>query len=281
MIVRLDADGAVVADADDCSAVHVRDRTGLRRPAHRAGAPAPGCSPAPGRPESSSRRRGTALARPLVATAPGLGGAVRRDGGAASGERLTDDGLGLRVPARPPDLAERQLAGTPGMGTTRACNSSPTTPRLEPRHRCGRRPVHDAAVGHPELAAVPRAHDVRLAVRVDDVALVQWRGQVRAAVGEHADPSGPTPSARRSTNTGTSPAVRRTGLPTGARRRARATASLRRRCARSPRRGSRRSPAGSPCGRRAARPRPGDRAAGDREQPAAARPRIRRTSAAA
>jgi hypothetical protein len=51
--------------------------------------------------------------------------------------------------------------------------------------------VHDASVGHPELAAVPRADDVCFAADVDDLAVVQRRGQVRAAVGQHADPVRP------------------------------------------------------------------------------------------
>ena len=95
MIVRLEADGALVTDADDCSAVHVE--TGL---------------------DPDSLR--TALLRTGTGTAEADGGAVVLDIAvlrsrgrlvatdaawperfdamvAAAGERLTDDGLGLRV----------------------------------------------------------------------------------------------------------------------------------------------------------------------------------------
>ena len=92
---------------------------------------------------------------------------------------------------------------------------------------------------------------------VDDVALVQRRGQVRAAVGQHADPVRPHAVGRGAARTPArhrpcaGPACRRAPRPAG-----RATASPPGRCARPPRRGSPRPPAGSPCGRRAARPRP-------------------------
>jgi hypothetical protein len=98
VIVRLDADGVVVTDADDCAGVHVRtalDADGLRTAlqATDTGTPAgPG-----GRDEVvldvavlRSRAR-------LVASEPDWD---RRFAAmvAAAGDRLTDDGLGLRVP---------------------------------------------------------------------------------------------------------------------------------------------------------------------------------------
>jgi hypothetical protein len=98
VIVRLEADGAVVSDADDCSAVHVEtglDGHGLRTALAATGT---GTTSAPGDPDADvvldiavlrSRAR-------LVATAPDW---ERRFDEllAAAGDRLTDDGLGLRV----------------------------------------------------------------------------------------------------------------------------------------------------------------------------------------
>jgi hypothetical protein len=96
VIVRLEADGAVVADADDCSAVHVRtalDPDGLRAALLRTGT---GSLPDDGTTvvlDIAVLRTRSAL----VASAPDW--AERFDALiASSGERLTDDGLGLRVP---------------------------------------------------------------------------------------------------------------------------------------------------------------------------------------
>jgi hypothetical protein len=99
MIVRLDADGAVVADADDCSAVHVEtelDAHGLRTALVGTGT---GTLVDPGVAVLDvavlrSRAR-------LVATVPDW---VERFDAmvAAAGDRLTDDGLGLRVPVERP-----------------------------------------------------------------------------------------------------------------------------------------------------------------------------------
>ena len=104
MIVRLDADGAVVADADDCSAVHLEtglDRDRLRTALHATGTGALA--------DDGGRDRTLAVldlavlrsrAR-LLAHAPDW--TERFDAlVAASGERLTDDGLGLRVPVERP-----------------------------------------------------------------------------------------------------------------------------------------------------------------------------------
>jgi hypothetical protein len=99
VIVRLEADGAVVADADDCSAVHVEtglDADGLRTALTATGTGAPAV---PDDPETDvvldiavlrSRAR-------LLATAPDWSRCFD-DMLAAAGDRLTDDGLGLRVP---------------------------------------------------------------------------------------------------------------------------------------------------------------------------------------
>lgn len=99
MIVRLDADGAVVTDADDCSTVHVRtglDADGLRTALITTGT---GTLAGPGATEREvvldvgvlrSRAK-------LVATAPDWSrrfAAMVED----AGDRLTGDGLGLRVP---------------------------------------------------------------------------------------------------------------------------------------------------------------------------------------
>jgi hypothetical protein len=95
VIVRLDADGALVTDADDCGAVRVEtalDADGLRTALLRTGT---------GTLEDAStavldvavlRSRGT-----LVATLPDW---KRRFDAmiAGAGDGLTDDGLGLRVP---------------------------------------------------------------------------------------------------------------------------------------------------------------------------------------
>lgn len=102
MIVRLDADGAVVADADDCSAVHVRtalDAEHLRAAVLQTGtgtvAARDGAADGPVEVVLDLAVLRTRAA--LVASAPGW--AERFDAMiASSGERLTDDGLGLRVP---------------------------------------------------------------------------------------------------------------------------------------------------------------------------------------
>ena len=95
MIVRLDADGAVVADADDCSTVHVEsglDADGLRTALVATGTGAPAGPGAVVLDIAVLRSRAR-----LLATAPDWSECF--DGMLASaGERLTDDGLGLRVP---------------------------------------------------------------------------------------------------------------------------------------------------------------------------------------
>ena len=96
MIVRLDADGAVVADADDCSAVHVE--TGLDADGLRTALVATGTGRAGRRPDVVVLDIAVLRSRArLLATAPDWSECF--DGMlAGAGERLTDDGLGLRVP---------------------------------------------------------------------------------------------------------------------------------------------------------------------------------------
>ena len=90
MIVRLDADGAVVADADDCSTVHVE--SGLRTALVATGTGAPAGPDAVVLDIAVLRSRAR-----LLATAPDWSECF--DGMlAGAGERLTDDGLVLRVP---------------------------------------------------------------------------------------------------------------------------------------------------------------------------------------
>jgi hypothetical protein len=100
MIVRLDADGAVVADADDCSAVHVQttlDPDGLRAALLHTGTG----SLAPNAAEVVLDVAVLRTRSALLARAPDW--AERFDALiASSGERLTDDGLGLRVPVGRP-----------------------------------------------------------------------------------------------------------------------------------------------------------------------------------
>jgi hypothetical protein len=101
VILRLDADGAVVADADDCSAVHVQtalDGEHLRAALLQTGTG----SVAAGGPEEVVLDIAVLRTRAaLVASAPGF--PERFDAMiASSGERLTDDGLGLRVPVEAP-----------------------------------------------------------------------------------------------------------------------------------------------------------------------------------
>lgn len=101
VIVRLEADGAVVADADDCSAVHVHttlDPDGLRAALLHTGT---GAMSTDGRAEVVLDIAVLRSRAALMASAPTW--AQRFDALiASSGERLTDDGLGLRVPVRPP-----------------------------------------------------------------------------------------------------------------------------------------------------------------------------------
>jgi hypothetical protein len=101
MIVRLEADGAVVADADDCSAVHVQttlDPDGLRAALLRTGTG----SLADGEPVDVVLDIAVLRTRAaLLAAAPDW--AERFDALiTGSGPRLTDDGLGLRVPVQRP-----------------------------------------------------------------------------------------------------------------------------------------------------------------------------------
>jgi hypothetical protein len=100
VILRLEVEGAVVADADDCTAVHVE--TDLTSDALRTALLHTGT----GTPDLDST--GVVLdigvlrsrAR-LLATAPDW--PERFDAMvAAAGDRLTDDGLGLRVPVDRP-----------------------------------------------------------------------------------------------------------------------------------------------------------------------------------
>jgi len=95
VIVRLDVDGALVTDADDTGVVHVEtdlDADGLRTALLRTGTGALQDPATAVLDVAVLRSRAT-----LVATAPDW--ADRFDAMiAGAGDRLTDDGLGLRVP---------------------------------------------------------------------------------------------------------------------------------------------------------------------------------------
>jgi hypothetical protein len=106
VIVRLDADGAVVADADDCSAVHLEtglDRDRLKTALHATGTGSLVDDDDGGR-ERTLAVLDLAVLRSrarLLAHAPDW--TERFDTLVAeSGGRLTDDGLGLRVPIERP-----------------------------------------------------------------------------------------------------------------------------------------------------------------------------------
>lgn len=99
MIVRLETDGAVVADADDCSVVHVEtglDANGLRTALAATGTGTPAGAGDPGADVVLDIAVLRSRAR-LVATAPDWTRSFDAMV-AAAGDRLTDDGLGLRVP---------------------------------------------------------------------------------------------------------------------------------------------------------------------------------------
>jgi hypothetical protein len=99
MIVRLDADGAVVADADDCAAVQVE--TTLDPAELRAALVGTGTGTLDD-PDTVVLDVAVLRSRAaLVATAPDWA-LCFADMLAGSGERLTDGGLGLRVPVRRP-----------------------------------------------------------------------------------------------------------------------------------------------------------------------------------
>ena len=101
VILRLDADGAVVAHADDCSAVHVQTALAgehLRAALLQTGT---GSVATGGLAEVVLDIAVLRTRAALVASAPGF--AERFDAMiASSGERLTDDGLGLRVAVESP-----------------------------------------------------------------------------------------------------------------------------------------------------------------------------------
>ena len=100
MIVRLDADGAVVADADDCSAVHVQttlDPDGLRAALMHTGTGSLAAGPGEVVLDVAVLRTRTALLASASDWAERFDALI-----AGSGERLTDDGLGLRVPVERP-----------------------------------------------------------------------------------------------------------------------------------------------------------------------------------
>ncbi len=101
MIVRLEADGAVVADADDCSAVYVQttlDRARLRTALLRTGSgAAPDESAADVVLDLAVLRTRAALVATSADWAERFDELV-----VSSGERLTDDGLGLRVAVESP-----------------------------------------------------------------------------------------------------------------------------------------------------------------------------------
>lgn len=102
MIVRLEADGAVVADADDCSAVHVQTR--LDRARLRTALLQTGTGSVPDESAADVVLDVAVLRTRAALLATAADWEERFDAlVASSGERLTDDGLGLRVVVeRPP-----------------------------------------------------------------------------------------------------------------------------------------------------------------------------------
>ena len=96
MIVRLDANGAVVADADDCATVHVETRLAADRLRTALVTTGTGTLDEPGDVVVLDIAVLRSRAR-LVATTPDWAHCFA-DMVASAGERLTDDGLGLRVP---------------------------------------------------------------------------------------------------------------------------------------------------------------------------------------
>ena len=64
-------------------------------------------------------------------------------------------------------------------------------PGLEARHRGGGRSVPDGPVTDLEDTGMPRAGDAQLLVERAELTLVQWAGQVRAAIREHRHRLGP------------------------------------------------------------------------------------------
>ena len=106
MIVRLEADGAVVADADDCSAVHVQttlDPDGLRAALLHTGTGSLAADPGEVVLDVAVLRTRAALPASTPDWAERFDALIT-----SSGERLTDDGLGLRVPVEPPSSPARR-----------------------------------------------------------------------------------------------------------------------------------------------------------------------------
>ena len=100
MIVRLEADGAVVADADDCSAVHVQttlDPDGLRAALLHTGTGSLAADPGEVVLDVAVLRTRAALPASTPDWAERFDALIT-----SSGERLTDDGLGLRVAVERP-----------------------------------------------------------------------------------------------------------------------------------------------------------------------------------
>ena len=106
MIVRLEADGAVVADADDCSAVHVQttlDPNGLRAALLHTGTGSLAADSGEVVLDVAVLRTRAALPASTPDWAERFDALIM-----SSGERLTDDGLGLRVPVEPPSSPARR-----------------------------------------------------------------------------------------------------------------------------------------------------------------------------
>ena len=102
MIVRLEADGAVVADADDCSAVHVQttlDPDGLRAALMHTGTGSLAAGAGEVVLDVAVLRTRAALPASTPDWAERFDALIM-----SSGERLTDDGLGLRVPVEHPPV---------------------------------------------------------------------------------------------------------------------------------------------------------------------------------
>jgi hypothetical protein len=81
--------------------------------------------------------------------------------------------------------AVAQAVGAPALATILASSVPVDHPGLEPGHGSDGGTVYDASVVEPELAPVPRADHVGVAVGPDHLAARERARQVRAAVGQH------------------------------------------------------------------------------------------------
>ena len=148
-----------------------------------------------------------------------------------------------------PSLSRRCLKKMPLAGAGQAdLDRAVDLARLERRLRRGGRPAGHRSVGDPEDTAVPGTGQAAVARSPSDSGPDMWL---------HRSASTCTAPPDRMATTGTSPSIRRTGLPSGRSAAASGTASRARPGAAPPRRDWRRRPGGRRCDRRAARsPRP-------------------------